>query len=413
MNTFFKDKKAIERMKEGPLGQYVVPYANQLRTEGYAQESGRIQLRLVANFSRWLARKGIPAKQIAVQHILNFLRARKRAGHPSGKSPQSALARLVRLLREQAVITDRTPKAAATPSEILLAEYDGYLQRERALVLSTRINYQSFIRRFLVGKFAAGSVDLSALRAADVIQFVQQGAGELIPKRAQLMTTALRSFLRFAQYHGDLKSNLASCVPSVASWSLSTVPKSLPRPYVKRVLAGCNRTTAAGRRNYAMLLLLARLGLRAGEVANLTLEDIDWEGGCMTVHGKRGRVDQLPLPNDVGRAIAAYLKAGRPQSSGSRRLFLRSKAPVTGFKGPGAVSCVVGHALAEARIDWPRKGAHQFRHALACDLLRQGRSLREIGEILRHRSPQTTALYAKVDLRSLRTLALPWPGGGR
>lgn len=413
MNTFFRDRNTIERMKEGPMGQYIVQYANQMRSEGYARQSGCIQIRLVADFSRWLARKGIAAKQITVQHTVNFLQSRKRAGYQSTNADRSALARLIRLLTKQAVITERTPKAASSPSEVLLEEYDVYLQKERSLVLGTRINYRPFIRRFLVGKFAAGSVDLSVLRATDVIKFVQQSAGKLIPKRAQLMTTALRSFLRFAQYRGDLKSNLASCVPSVASWSLSAVPKSLPHPHVKQLLAGCNRATTAGRRDYAMLLLLARLGLRGGEVANLTLEDIDWEGGSLTVRGKTGRVDQLPLPSDVGRAIAAYLKAGRPKSSDSRRLFLRIKAPLTGFQDQRAVGALVRNAMAKAGIDWPRKGAHQFRHTLACNLLRQGRSLSEIGEILRHRSPQTTAIYAKVDLASLRSLALPWPGGGR
>jgi hypothetical protein len=160
MNTFFQDKNTIERMKEGPLGQYIVQYANQMRAEGYARQSGRIQIRLVADFSRWLARKGIAAKQLAAQHTGNFLRSRKRAGYQSTNADQSALARLGRLLREQGVITDRTPKTAATPSEVLLDEYDRYLQKERSLVLSTRINYRPFIRRFLVGKFAAGSVEL-------------------------------------------------------------------------------------------------------------------------------------------------------------------------------------------------------------------------------------------------------------
>ena len=180
MNTFFRDRNTIERMKEGPLGQYIVQYASQMRSEGYARQSGCIQIRLVADFSRWLARKGIAAKQIADQHTGNFLRSRKRAGYQSTNADQSALARLVRLLRKQAVITERTPKAASSPCEVLLEDYDGYLQKERSLVLSTRINYRPFIRRFLVGKFAAGSVDLSALRATDGIKFVQQSAGELI-----------------------------------------------------------------------------------------------------------------------------------------------------------------------------------------------------------------------------------------
>jgi integrase/recombinase XerD len=228
-----------------------------------------------------------------------------------------------------------------------------------------------------------------------------------------LMTSALRSFLRFAQYCGKVTSNLAACVPSVANWSLSTVPKSLPPGEVKRVLAGCNRETATGQRDYAILLLLARLGLRAGEVANLALDDMDWEKGCITIRGKAGRVDQLPLPTEVGRAIVAYLRKGRPISSNSRRLFLRIKAPITSFKDHRTVGSIVKSALARAGINSSRKGAHQFRHALASDMLREGRSLSEIGEILRHRSPQTTAIYAKVDLRSLRSLALPWIGGGR
>jgi integrase len=159
-------------------------------------------------------------------------------------------------------------------------------------------------------------------------------------------------------------------------------------------------------------LLLARLGLRAGEVAFLKLEDIDWEAGCLNVRGKGGYRSALPLPVEVGEAIATYLQTGRPASS-SRFVFLRAKAPIQGFKSQIAVLSVVRHALARAGIDSPRKGAHQFRHALACEMLRQGASLPEIGQILRHRSPQTTAIYAKVDLASLRTLALPWPGGVR
>jgi site-specific recombinase XerD len=166
------------------------------------------------------------------------------------------------------------------------------------------------------------------------------------------------------------------------------------------------------RRDYAILLLLARLGLRAGEIAALALEDLDWQTGLITLCGKGGRRSQLPLPPDVGEAIADYLKNGRPRAA-SRCVFLRAKAPVVSFKGPGAIGSVVKHALARAGIDSPRKGTHQFRHGLACQMLRQGATLAEIGELLRHRSPQTTAIYAKVDIASLTTLALVWPGGAQ
>lgn len=226
------------------------------------------------------------------------------------------------------------------------------------------------------------------------------------------MTTAMRSFLQYARYRDYIRADLAACVPCVADWSSASIPKSLPLKHVKGVLASCNRKTAIGRRDYAILLLLARLGVRAGEVVSLELEDIDWEAGYLTVRGKGDRSAQLPLPADVGKAIAAYLKNGRPRSK-SRCVFLRGHAPAFSFKSSQAVSTLVRHALARAGIKCPRKGAHQFRHTLATEMLRQGASLAEIGELLRHRHPQTTSIYAKVDLPSLRTLALPWPGGTR
>jgi integrase/recombinase XerD len=320
--------------------------------------------------------------------------------------------RLLKLLRDQGVIARRPGRVATTPSERLVEEYDVYLQKERVLSLATRINYRPFIQRFLTVRFGKGPVVLSRLCAPDVIGFVRCHAGQLKGKRVQLMTTALRSFLRFARYRGNITLDLAACVPAVASWSLSTLPRALPPAHVKQVLKHCNRQTAIGRRDYAILLLLARLGLRSGEVAGLNLEDIDWKDGVFSVLGKAGRSSQLPLPADVGKAITAYLKDGRPRISSSRRVFLRARAPIVGIKNI-AVRDVVKRALARAGIDSPRKGAHQFRHALATDMLKRGASLSEIGELLRHQSPETTAIYAKVDLISLRALAMPWPGGAR
>ena len=188
--------------------------------------------------------------------------------------------------------------------------------------------------------------------------------------------------------------------------------KALPPAQVEQVLANVRqRATAVGRRDYAILLLLARLGLRGGEVGTLVLEDIAWENSRIAIRGKGERVAHLPLPADVGRAIAAYLQKGRPRVSDDRRWFLRVRAPLTGFKSQGSVGTVVEHALQRAKIDSPRKGSHQFRHTLASTMLQKGSSLSEIGEVLRHRSPDTTAIYAKVDLLSLRSVALPWPGG--
>ena len=292
------------------------------------------------------------------------------------------------------------------------SEFRLYLQQERALAPTTQDCYLTFVSEFLTECFGAGPVDLSGLCAADVMGFVRHRAVTIQSRRVQLMTTALRSFLGFARYRGDIDKDLAACVPAVANWKLSTIPRALPPDQVELVLASIDRKTAMGRRDYAILLILARLGLRAGEIRMLTLEDLDWQEGLITVRGKAGRYSQLPLPVDVGAAIADYLRHGRPAAS-SRCVFLRAKAPAGGFQGQCGIGSIVRHALARAGIDAARTGAHQFRHALACQMLRQGASLSEIGELLRHRSPQTTAIYAKVDLASLATLALPWPGGAR
>jgi site-specific recombinase XerD len=229
-------------------------------------------------------------------------------------------------------------------------------------------------------------------------------------KRAKLLTSALRSFLHYARYRGEVTHDLAAAVPTVANWSMPSIPRAIPVDAVHRLLASINRRTATGRRDYAILLLLARLGLRAGEVVRLELNDIDWNVGSLEVQGKGGQHADLPLPADVGAAITTYLRHGRPRSN-SRRVFLRAKAPIRGLLGSQAIGSLVRHNIARAGVQAPTYGAHQFRHALATKMLRYGASLAEIGEVLRHRSTETTKIYTKVDLDSLRALALPWPGG--
>lgn len=410
MNLFFKNPETLLRMHGGPLGTYIDDYAAELRAEGYAQQSAELQIRLVGDFSQWLAKRRISAPRITDAHFQPYLRSRARYRRLQRSDP-AALKRLLSLLLRQGVIAEPS-LVPSTPAEQLGDEFRLYLRQERALAPATLIAYRPFVGDFLTEHFGTGPVDLGALSPLDVTGFVQRRAASIHSKRVQLMTTALRSFLRFAHYRGDVHTDLAACVPSVANWSQSNIPKAFPSGQVKRLLASCNRRTAVGRRDYAILLLLARLGLRAGEVTTLTLEDLYWQAGLITVRGKGGRDSQLPLPPDVGEAIADYLRNGRPPTA-SRCVFLRAKAPVRSFKGSQAVDSVVRHALARAGIDSPRKGAHQFRHGLACQMLRQGASLAEIGEVLRHRSPQTTAIYAKVDVPALRSLALPWPGGVR
>lgn len=299
-----------------------------------------------------------------------------------------------------------------TPAQQCTDEFGLYLRQERAFASTTVPYSRAFVSRFLRDRFAGGPVALAALDAADVIGFVQRQAASLHPKRAQLMTTALRSFLHYARSRGDLLLDLAAAVPTVAHWSMASLPRSLLPDHVERVLAQWHRQTAIGRRDDAILLRLARLGLRAGEVVSLRLEDMDGDAGCITVRGKGGHGAQMPLPIEVGAAIATSWQQGRPACS-SRRLFIRQKAPLVGCANSIAMCTVVARALVRAGVDAPHTGAHLFRHTLATAMLRQGASLAEIGELLRHQSPQTTAISAKVDLAALRTLAALWPGGVR
>jgi site-specific recombinase XerD len=225
------------------------------------------------------------------------------------------------------------------------------------------------------------------------------------------MTTAFRSFFRFLFQRGELQADLAASVPTVANWRLSTVPKYLVPKEAKRVLKACNRRTAVGRRDYAILLLLARLGLRAGEVVALQLEDVNWRAGEILVRGKGLLHDRMPLPSNVGQALVSYLRRDRPRCQ-TRRVFVCRKAPRRGFANPSTLSTIVRRALTRADLHPPLKGAHLLRHSLATSMLRSGAKMGEIAEILRHQALNTTEIYAKVDFEGLRSLAHPWPMGG-
>lgn len=412
MKYIVDDKIALSQAPEGPLTAHIRPFARSLHEQGYCLKSIHRHVLLAACFSRWLKRKGVGLRCIASDHPAQYLRYRARHSRP-GLGDAGALRNLLDFLRQHGVIpTKKTRTGRRSPTERCTQAYEHYLREARGLAEATIVYYAEFTRSFLKDRFGDGAVRLSDLGAQDITSFVARQARRLHLKRAKLLTTALRSFLQYARYQGKLKLDLSGAVPVVANWSMSSIPRAIPPDQVRRLLASVDRRTASGRRDYAILLLLARLGLRSGEVASLELDDVDWSAAQLTVRGKSGERSELPLPADVGRAIVEYLKRGRPISA-SRRVFLRAKAPIRSFRGASGVGSIVRHCLQRAGIDAPTLGAHQFRHGLATEMLRQGASLSEIGGLLGHRSPQTTKIYTKVDLDALRTLALPWPGGGR
>lgn len=402
----------LSRPPEGPLAAQIGAFARWASEQGYARYSRYRQVLLAACFSRWLGQQAVSVRRVSSEQPSRYLRSRaRRVRRHTGDA--AALTQFMDFLRRQRVVpAEKIAARRLTPVEQTGQAFERYLRDERALARATRLNYAPFIHAFLTDRFGHGPVRLARLCAGDVVRFVQRQASRLHRTRAKLLTSALRSFLHYTRSRGDITLDLATAVPSVANWSMPSIPRAIPADSVRQLLRSMSRRTATGRRDYAIVLLLARLGLRASEVAFLELADIDWEAGQIRVRGKGGQRTALPLPRDVGEAIAAYLRHGRPRST-SRRVFLRVHAPIRGFLGPSAIGSLVRQALVRAEVNAPTKGAHQFRHALATQMLRHGASLTEIGEVLRHRSPETTTIYAKVDLKALRTLALPWPGGVR
>jgi site-specific recombinase XerD len=333
------------------------------------------------------------------------------AGIEESARAHAALVQLLRHLRTAGVLDPNVVSKHAGTMALIEGHYAAYLRQERGLAPVTLINYWALVQRFLCDRFEEEPVRLAQLKAGDITRFVLRHAHTMSPGRAKLLVSALRSFLRFLFVHGDTAIDLTPAVPAVANWRHATLPKFISIEEVRQLLGACDRSTASGRRDYAVLLLLARLGLRANEVAQMTLDDIDWKAGELIVHGKGRRHDRLPLPIDVGNAVVDYLRRDR-QGCTSRRLFLCARAPRDGIAGASTICTIVRRAIARAGLQPPSRGAHLLRHSLATDLVRRGAGLAEIGELLRHRSPDTTMLYAKVDIEALREVAPPWPGGG-
>ncbi|MEH6628843.1 MAG: site-specific integrase [Motiliproteus sp.] len=407
---FFSDPSAWQRLHVGPLSPYIDPFEQHLSEQGYAVVTIVDKLRVVAKFSRWLEHHQRGVEALDEQLVGDFLRELHQRERRTYHGDLATLQSFLEQLRGSGILT--TPSTTVDESKLarLERDYALYLHNERGLSDATLRIYLPFVRRFLLACFSQGSLDLEQLRIRDVSRFVLDQAPKLGTGRAKLMVTALRSFFLFLQQRGDLRVCLAAAVPTVAHWRLSTVPKYLEPKQVERLLQHCDQNTVVGQRDYTMLLLLARLGLRAGELVHVCLDDIDWHSGLITVRGKGNHADRLPLPVDVGEALAKYLRDGRP-SCATRRLFVRMKAPRVGFASSVAIDSMVRRALKRADLEPACKGAHLLRHSLATRMLRQGSSLVEIGQLLRHRLPQTTEIYAKIDQAALVDLAQPWPGG--
>lgn len=387
----------------GPLAPWASGYGLWLRSRGYSPFTVGHRLWQLERLSRWLERDGLAAGELSPERVEAFLAAQRDAGYVALVSPRG-MALPLGYLRGLGVVPVAAPVVAVGPVEQVLAGYRRYLLVERGAKEVTAARYEHDARPFLSQLERPEGLGLERLTAADVTGFLARECQLRSVSGARRLVFVVRSVLRYLHVAGLIEVPLQWAVPGVADLRDRSLPRGLEGDAVARLLSSCDRRRTVGRRDYAILLLLARLGLRAGEVSAIQLEDLDWRRGEILVHGKGARDDVLPLPCDVGEALVSYLRR-RPRSE-SRTLFLKAIAPVGPLSGH-AIGGVVHDACVRAGI--PPVGPHRLRHTAATGMLKAGASLAEIGQVLRHREQRTTAIYAKVDRTALRALALPWP----
>jgi len=390
----------------GPLEPFASGFIAELEEAGYRPAAAAVQLRVLAHLSLWLAEEGLRPGELVESEVDRFRQehaARFVSVHGAG------VAVLLRYLRGVGAVPVAAPVSMSAADE-LVERYRRYLLIERGLTAGTARGYVDLVRPFIESRTdPAGGLVLWELTAADVLGFVLSQSDRRSRKSAKLLVSALRSLLGYLHVQGVIARPLAGAVPSVAGWRLAGLPRALDPDQVRLLLGSCDRSSIAGVRDFAILTLLVRLGMRRGEVAGLRLDDIDWRAGELVVRGKGARVERLPLPADVGGALADYLSRGRPAGFVWREVFVRVKAPLAPLTAGGVTQVVVS---ASNRAGIGEVTAHRLRHTAATELLRHGAPLQEIAELLRHRTVLTTTIYAKVDRDRLRQLARPWPDGG-
>ena len=391
----------------GPLVPFVDAYQAELRRRGYAPLTVESELRQAARFSRWLEADGLTVAEVNEARVGEFFEWQRVNWRHRKSWSRPGLRCLLDVLRGLGGLAAEEPAAPSSPTDVLLAGFERYLLAERGLAAGTVALYSACARRFVDGLppdrgltgLAAGDVTVAVLRESEVVSV----------SAAQNFVNGVRSFLRFCFVEGLVGSDFSRAALLVRGRQSSPLPRGISRADARALLGSCDRRHALGRRDYAIIITLLRLGLRRGEVAGMTLDDIDWRAGELVVRGKGSRIDRLPLPADVGEAIASYLRRGRPRSC-RREVFLRSKAPYDPI-APGTVASTVRRACRRAGI--AEVGSHPLRHTAACEMVKANVPLYRIGQVLRHRSLQSTAIYARVDVDRLRQLAAPWPGGAQ
>jgi len=408
-HQIYSCQKTEQDLRQGQLGAFVDELATVFLEKGYPKRYLQPRFAVIGELNRWLIQKRIKLCDLDQLQIERFIQHRSKQTSVVERGEIVTLDLLLEVLRSHGCIPTTEPeKESENEIEKIVGLYNQYLVEEQGLSPATIFHYLIHVRHFLSDIFNSKPINLNTVCAQNITEFVLKYAKEHSSVVSSLMVTSLRSFFRFLLLRGKIAVDLASCVPTVANWKNNRIPQYLSAQELEHLLEHSKGETPLKIRNYSILLLLARLGFRASEVVRLTLDDIDWEHGEIIIRGKGARQTRFPLPVDVGEALVDYLKNGRPSCS-MRSFFISSKAPVKPFKNHVAVSTIVHRCIKRAGLNPPKKGAHLLRHTLATDCLRKGATLPEVGEILRHRQVDTTAIYAKVDFARLETIAQPWP----
>ncbi len=389
----------------GPLAPFAEAYGLELKKRGYTRLTTVNELRQVARLSRWLETRGLDVAELSDVRVDEFLALQRTVGRSRSQWSRPGLLCLLDVLRGLGVLAAEEQAQPTTPTEVLLASFERYLLAERGLAVGTVRGYVSHARRFLDGRSPRGRA-LTDLTAGEVTETILRESAAVSVSTTQFFVSGLRAFLRYCSIQGLVGIDLSQAALPVTGRRRSTLPKGISKADVDALLDSCDRRSALGRRDYAMISTMLGLGLRASEVAGLRFDDFDWRAGEVVVRGKGAREDRLPLPAAVGRAIAIYLQRGRPPSD-RRELFLRARAPFDPV-AVRTVSSTVRRACRRAGI--PEVGSHRLRHTVACQMVSAHVPLTQIAQVLRHQSLQSTAVYARVDLDQLRLLAAPWPG---
>jgi site-specific recombinase XerD len=390
----------------GPLAPFAAGLRTELTRQGFTRHVVAAHTHLLAHLSGWLAEHKMTISDVNADVLQAFLSDRRAAGHRVLISLRG-MAPLLGYLHGQGVVTEPGLPTPVGPVEELLAEYRTYLRDERSLAPLSVDRYSCTARLFLSRLPRPLETSLHELSGGQVTDFLVAEVAHRRSWAAKNLVPALRSLLRFLHVTDRIPRSLVAAVPSVAGWGLGTLPRAMDSAQVAALLGSCDRSSPRGRRDYAILTLLSRLGLRNGEVAHLQLDDIDWQAGQIMIRGKGNRHEAMPLPDDVGRAVVDYLIQARPPGIGSRSVFVITRAPFT----PLSLSAITSIVVAACdRAGVARVSPHRLRHSVASDLLARGAPLAEVGQLLRHHAESTTAIYAKLDYRALGTLVRPWPG---